>query len=291
VGGAHPTSVTSATLIEKCCLIANPAAGNPTHYLVEQAFSQAGLDWRFMTFEVEPAKLGDAMRGIRALGFHGVKIGEPFQKSVVEHLDELSDTARRAGSVNCVTAENDRLLGDNTEGAALVELIRQHSNPVGRRATVIGSGRLALAIAIALADAGIASITVTSRKEESGKQLVETIGKETSAVATFVALGGTPVVVEPDTAVLVNATSLGATKPDAKLPINLDSLGPKLVVADVAYTTSRTWLTHQAGERGCRIIDGLSLFVQQTALALQKWTGKKPDTVAMREAAEEFLGI
>ena len=71
----------SATLIEKCCLIANPAAGNPTHYLVEQAFAQSGLDWRFMTFEVEPAQLGDAMRGIRALGFHGVKVGEPFQRA------------------------------------------------------------------------------------------------------------------------------------------------------------------------------------------------------------------
>src|ERR1041385_8337185 len=93
-------AVLSATLIEKCCLIANPAAGNPTHYLVEQAFAQAGLDWRFMTFEVEPPQLGDAMRGIRALGFHGVKIGEPFNESVIEHLDEVSDVARRCGSVN-----------------------------------------------------------------------------------------------------------------------------------------------------------------------------------------------
>jgi shikimate dehydrogenase len=183
------------------------------------------------------------------------------------------------------------LAGDNTEGTALVELIRQHTNPVGRRAVIIGAGRLARAVAIALADAGIAAITVASRKEEAGKQLVELIDKDTSAAATFALLGAPPVVVEPDTAVLVNATSLGSTKPEAKLPINVDTLGPKLVVADVAYTTSRTWLTNQAAERSCRIIDGLSLYVQQTALALQKWTGKMPDTVAMREAAEEFLGI
>ena len=45
-------SMSSATLIEKCCLISNPVAGNPTHYLVEQAFAQKGLDWRFMTFEM-----------------------------------------------------------------------------------------------------------------------------------------------------------------------------------------------------------------------------------------------
>lgn len=281
----------SATLIEKCCLIANPAAGNPTHYLVEQAFAQAGLDWRFMTFEVEPPQLGDAMRGIRALGFHGVKIGEPFNEKVIEYLDEVSDVARRCGSVNCVTANGERLVGDNTEGAALVELLQQHITPVGRRAVILGAGRMARAIAVALVDAGITTITVASRKETAGQELVALIGQQSGATATFVPLGGNSIAIDADTAVVVNATSLGSSKPDAKLPLNIESFGPKVVVAEVAFNTSRTWLTHQAAERGCRIIDGLSLYVQQTALALRAWTGKTPDTVSMREAAEEFLGI
>ena len=97
----------SESLIQKCCLIANPAAGNPTQYLVEQAFERAGLDWRFMTFEVEPERLGDAMRGIRALGFHGVKVGEPFQATVLEHVDELSSmrliNTRKHGSTEMLT--------------------------------------------------------------------------------------------------------------------------------------------------------------------------------------------
>ena len=174
--------VPSATLIEKCCLIANPAAGNPTHYLVEQAFGQKGLDWRFMTFEVEPEQLGDAMRGVRALGFHGVKIGEPFQEAVIEHLDELTDAARRCGSVNCITATGERLVGDNTEGAALVELVRQQINPVGRRAMVIGAGRLARAIAMALAEAGMhADHDRQPQRRRPGRQLVELIQQQTTA--------------------------------------------------------------------------------------------------------------
>lgn len=281
----------SATLNEKCCLIAYPVAGNPTQYLVERAFTQRELDWRFMTFEVEPAKLGDAMRGIRALGFHGVKVAEPFQESAIEYVDELSDVARRCGSINCVTDTLDRLIGDNTEGAALVELVRQQVSPVGRHAMILGAGRFARAAAISLADAGIAAITVASRRESAGQQLVEWIQGHTTATATFVPLGGNSLAIEPEMAVLVNATSLGAANPEAKLPINVDSLGPKLVVAEAAYNTSRTWLSHQAAERGCRVIDGLSLYVEQTALALRAWTGAVADTVMMREAAEEFLGI
>jgi shikimate dehydrogenase len=282
--------VPSESLIEKCCVIANPAAGNPTQYLVEQAFERAGLDWRFMTFEVEPKQLGDAMRGIRALGFHGVKVGDPFQASVLEHVDELTDAARRSGSINCITAAADKLVGDNTEGAAITSLVRKLLDPIAGRAMILGSGRLARAAALELTSAGITAITIAARNAAAGQQLADAIPRQSSAAATFVPLTGA-VSIEPDTTVLVNATSLGSTKPDAKLPLSVESFDAKLIVVETAYNTDRTWLTTQAAQKGCRIVDGLSIYVEQTALALQRWTGARTDTVAMRDAAEEFLGV
>ncbi len=281
--------VPSASLIEKCCLIANPAAGNPTQYLVEQAFERSGFDWRFMTFEVVPAKLGDAMRGARALGFHGIKVGEPFHTTVAEFVDEQTEAARKCGSINCITASGDKLIGDNTEAAACLALIRQQIDPVSRPVTVLGSGRMARVIAMALAGAGSTPITIASRNATTGQQLVEAIRQQSTAAAEYLPLGAG--IVKPETALLANATSIGSTTPEAKMPLDVDSLGPKLVVAEVAFNTARTWLTAQAAQKGCRIIDGLSLYVEQTALALKNWTGTMPDTVAMREAAEEFLGI
>jgi shikimate dehydrogenase len=283
--------VPSPTLIEKCSLIANPVAGNPTQYLVEQAFAQKGLDWRFMSFEVEPARLADAIRGLRALGFLGVKIGEPFHETAIEHLDEITDAAKRCGSVNCVTAKGERLVGDNTEGAALVDLVKQQISLNGKRAMIIGTGRVARATAMALAEAGMNGIIVVSRNAAAGEKLVELLRQHTSAEALHVSMTTTSIPIDAETAVLVNATTLGTERPEAKLPLNLEALAPKAVVADVAYNTARTSLTQQAAERGCRIVDGLSLYVQQTALAFQSWTGAMPDVVPMREAAEEFLGI
>lgn len=279
----------SVSLIEKCCLIANPAAGNPTQYLVEQAFERSGFDWRFMTFEVEPARLGDAMRGARALGFHGVKIGEPFYGSVAEFVDVQTEAAQKSGSINCITADGDRLVGDNTEAAAFLALVKQQIDPVGRPVTVLGSGRIARVIARALAGAGSTPITIASRNAATGQQLVEIIQQQSSATAEYLPLGAG--IVMPETALLANATSIGSTTPEAKMPLDVESFGPKLVVAEVAFNTARTWLTAQAAQKGCRIIDGLSLYVEQTALALKNWTGTMPDTVAMREAAEEFLGV
>jgi shikimate dehydrogenase len=281
----------SATLIEKCCLIANPVAGNPTHYLIEQAFAHKGLDWRFMTFEVAPERLGDAMRGIRALGFHGVKIAEPFHETVIEHLDQLTEQARRCASVNLITNEDDRLIGDTTEGNAMVDLVRQHVNLEGRQAMIVGAGRMARAIAMSLADAGVSTIMIASRRAAAGQTLVELLTQQSTARVSLIEFGSSTIPVPADLAVLVNATSLGMENASAKLPFDPASFGAKLVVADVAYNTSRTWLTQQAAERGCRIVDGLSVYVEQTALAVRAWTGVSPDTVAMREAAEEFLGI
>ncbi|MCC7474737.1 MAG: shikimate dehydrogenase [Pirellulales bacterium] len=282
----------SESLIEKCCLIANPATGNATQYLVEQAFERGDFDWRFMTFEVEPALLGDAMRGIRALGFHGVKIGDPFQTSVAEHVDEQTETARQSGSINCIRCTDGRLVGDDTTVAAFAALVRQGLDPVGKQATVLGSGRMARVIAIALANAGCSQVTIAARNSSAGQQLVETLRQVFPGTSSFnfLPLGGTGIV-DADSALLVNATSLGSTKPEAKLAFDTAALGPKLVVAELAYNTARTWLTTQAAQKGCRIIDGLSLYVEQTALALKAWTGTMPDTVAMREAAEEFLGL
>lgn len=284
--------MSSPTLIEKCCLIASPVAGNPTHFMVEQAFLLAGLDWRFMSFEVDPKLLGDALRGIRALGFRGVKVAEPHQVTVVEYLDELTERARLCGSVNCVTADGGRLLGDNTEGLALVDLVQAHQELTGKKAIVVGAGRLARVIAVALAQAGVASIAVASRSPESGRRLVDFVESETAAAASLLEFSERePIKIAGDVTLLVNASSLGTADPGATLPIELSGQSADGVVVDVSYASPSTWLTQQAAKRGCRVIDGVDLYVEQTALAFKTWTGVAPDKAAMREAAEEFLEL
>jgi shikimate dehydrogenase len=282
----------SATLIEKCGLIAQPVAGNPTHFMIEQAFAQAGLDWRFMSFEVDPAQLGDAMRGIRALGFRGVKVAEPHQKAVLEYVDDLTERARLCGSVNCVTSDGTRLLGDNTEGLALVDLLHAHADLTRARAMVIGAGRLARTIATALAQDGASSITVVSRSAEKGRQLVALLEGETPAAASLVEVGAGDVIhVASDVSLVVNATSRSTANPDAPLSIEFAAPPAQAVAVEVAYNSPDTWLTREAAKRGFQVIDGVALYVEQTALAFKSWTGTEPDKVAMREAAEEFLGL
>jgi shikimate dehydrogenase len=283
--------VSSTSILEKCCLIGYPIAGNPTHYIMEQALRQAGLDWRFLTFEVSPEALDDSMRGVRALGFRGVKIAEPFNESILSFLDELTDQAKQGHSVNCVIRRGDQLVGDNTEGPAVVELIREFADPAGKRVLLFGSGRIARAIAAALCQSGIAAITFVCRSHESGHGLIESIDWPDETQTNVVAIEGASLAIDSMTDIVINATPVGSEDDQQNLPVVLDTLRPELIVADVVFNPPQTPFVRAATKRGCRVIDGVSIFVRQNALALRLWASPEADMTAMREALEEFLSV
>src|SRR5690349_15241673 len=114
----------STSLQEFVCCLGQPVAGNPTQYMMEKAFAAAGLDWRYLTCEVPPEKLADAMRGLRALGFKGANFTIPHKVAVIQHLDSLSPAAELMGAVNCMnrvdksgsTGVSPVLIGENTDG-------------------------------------------------------------------------------------------------------------------------------------------------------------------------------
>ena len=91
----------------------------------------------------------------------------------------------------------------------------------------------------------------------------------------------------PDSDVVINATSIGLYPDvDARLPIDFDSLTPDMVVADVIPNPPKTHLVRTATSRGCRVIDGLGMLVNQGVIGLKYWTGIDADPTVMREALE-----
>src|SRR2546423_14691272 len=88
---------------EVVCCLGQPVAGNPTQYMMEKAFAAAGLDWRYLTCEVPPEKLADAMRGLRALGFKGANFTIPHKVAVIPPLDPLSPAPDPMAAANVRT--------------------------------------------------------------------------------------------------------------------------------------------------------------------------------------------
>jgi shikimate dehydrogenase len=168
--------------------------------------------------------------------------------------------------------------------------LRGIADPAGKKVAVLGAGGAARAIAVELALAGAAGITVVNRTVERGQQLRDLLRDKTSTSVEFVEWTD-DFVVPADVDVLINATSVGLFDRDARLAVKVDSLRPGLVVADVIFNPTDTRLLREARDRGCATLDGLGMLVNQAAIAFQLWSDIAPDTALMREALEEFLSV
>jgi shikimate dehydrogenase len=269
---------------------AMPAAENPTVAMVEAAYRHHGLDARYLNCEVEPAALGDAVRGARAMGWVGFNCSIPHKVAVIEHLDALADSARVIGAVNCVVRHGGLLIGENTDGQGFLEALRTVVDPAGKSLVVFGAGGAARAITVEAALAGAAAITIVNRDPGRGSELVALLNERTPARAELVVWAGAYSVPE-GTDIVVNATSIGLFPDvDARLDLELDSLRPGMVVADVIPNPPRTLLIRDAEARGCTVLDGLGMLVNQGVIGIRHWTGIDPDPAVMRSKLEELFG-
>jgi shikimate dehydrogenase len=209
---------------------------------------------------------------------------------VIPHLDELSPAAELMGAVNCVNRIDQRLIGENTDGKGFVQSLRGLTDPAGKRVVLIGAGGAARAIAVELGLSGVAEITIVNRTAGRGQALVDLLNERVKIPARFVHLSGDYQVPE-GIDVVINATSIGLGDGEARVPLEIDSLRPEMVVADVIFNPPDTRLIRDARHRGCRTLDGLGMLVNQGVIGFQIWTGVQPDAAVMREALEEYLEI
>lgn len=267
------------------------AAGNPTVAMVEAAFQHHGLHWRYVNMEVPPAGLAHAVRGARAMGFRGFNLSMPHKVAVIPLLDGLGESAMLIGAVNCVVRRDDQLIGENTDGKGFLKSLQEICDPRGKNIVMFGAGGAARAVAVEVGLAGAKHITVVNRSEPRGRELVETLRFNPETLdAEFVSWHG-DYTLPAGTDIVINATSIGLYDADARLALNLDSLKPNMVVADVVFSPPQTRLIRDAAARGCRTLDGLGMLVNQGVIGVQYWTGVNPDPVAMRRALESVMGL
>jgi shikimate dehydrogenase len=275
---------------ELCCLFGKPVAENPTQPMIEAAFRHHGLNWRYVQCEVEPEALGDAVRGMRAMGFRGGNVTTPHKVAVVKHLDRIAESAAVMGAVNCIVRRGSELVGENTDGKGFVASLRTKTDPAGKRVVVLGAGGAARAIAVELALAGAKAVTVVNRNPARGRDLVELLRGRTKIPAEFATWEG-DYRVPDDADVLVNATSIGLF-PDvqARIPLDVSTLRSGMVVADVIPNPPDTRLLREARARGCEVLDGLGMLVNQGVIGFKYWTGIDAEPSVMRRALEDVFG-
>ena len=194
----------------------------------------------YRLYEVEPEDVEAFVRGGR---FAGLNVTIPYKQAVMSLCDEISETARRAGSVNTLLFEGGKIVGHNTDCAGLSYMLhRAGITLVGKRVAILGSGGGSCAASLVAREAGAHSVTIISR---SGPVRYEDIDRY------------------DDAQILINTTPVGMYPENAGLPLPLESLPLIEGVADMIYNPLRTRLLMQAQARGIPCANGLAMLVEQ----------------------------
>lgn len=260
------------------------------------AFAALELDWCYLPLPVpvEPhPRIGEAVRGLLALGMRGANVTVPHKQAVMPHLDWLTPAAQAIGAVNTIRIEADgRLSGDNTDARGFIADLGEHGVALaGKRALVLGAGGSARAIVYGLAEAGCQSIAIFNRTAEKAHDLAMDI----RTVFPFCRFSGHPgfddlAVMASEADLVVNCTSLGMTPNVEGLPWLAEvAFRPGQTVYDLVYNPLQTRLLQKATADGAHAINGLGMLIWQGALAFERWTGQLPPVEVMRRAAEEIF--
>lgn len=242
--------------------------------LHEHWLQRYGLDGAYVPMAVPPDRLGEALAGLRALGFKGCNITVPHKEAALALIDEADEATQAIGAVNTVTVTAEgRLAGRNTDGFGFLENLKAGApawDPASGPAVVVGAGGAARAVLKALVDSGVPEIRLVNRTAGRAERAAAELGPGIRPVdwdAREAALEGC--------ALLVNTTTLGMTGQPA-LSLDLAALPPRAVVSDLVYAPLRTPLLQAAAARGNPTVDGLGMLLHQARPGFATWFGVEP---------------
>lgn len=271
-------------------LIGWPVGHSVSPKMHNAAFAALHLDWCYVPLPVpvEPdERIGEAVRGLRALGLRGANVTIPHKQAVMPHLDRLSAAAQAIGAVNTLRVEPDgALFGDNTDAPGFVADLRDHGvDPTGKRVIVLGAGGSARAIVYGLADAGCSEIVIFNRTQAKATSLAAQMQAlfPRCVVTTHSLDRLAPVAKHSD--LVINTTALGMTPNVETTPWPEElPFRPQQVVYDLVYNPRQTRLLQQAARDGAQAIGGIGMLIWQGAIAFAIWTGQQPPVDVMRAA-------
>lgn len=226
----------------------------------------------------EPS-LSDLVAAAEAAGFAGVNVTYPYKRAALDLLDDLSDAARNVGAVNTIVFRDGKRRGHNTDvwgfGESLAVGLPQADLT---NVLLLGAGGAGGALAHVLKTGGTDNLMIFDADPTAAQQLAAHVGANAVtdlAKAAAVANG------------IVNATPMGMAKlPGTAMDIAL--IQPRHWVADIVYFPLETEFLAAAAAKGCAVLNGAGMAINQAVRAFELFTGLKPDVNRMRAAFEAF---
>ena len=214
-----------------------------------------------------------AIQNLVASGIRGANVTVPFKLDAFHIATDLTPRARAAGAVNTLKFEDNKIIGDNTDGVGLVRdiVVNAGISLQSRRILLLGAGGAARGVILPLLSELPAELVIANRTVQKAQDLLTQFHGHSVALSasSFDALSG-----EFD--VVINATS--ASLSDGLPNISSSLFNEKSFIYDMMYGAKPTNFMQWAVEKKATVRDGLGMLVEQAAESFELWRGVRPDT-------------
>ncbi|MEY4926485.1 MAG: hypothetical protein RI894_921 [Bacteroidota bacterium] len=183
----------------------------------------------------------------------GFNVTIPYKIAIIDHLDDLDDTAKAVGAVNTVLKKDGKLIGFNTD----ISLPLPSIKTTALHALLLGTGGASRAVAYALKKKNIPFQQISRQADKSRN------------ILSYDDLKGLDLI---DFQLIINATPVGmypniAAKPD----LNYTELTENHFLYDLVYNPTETAFLREGIDRNCMTQNGLAMLYAQAEAAWEIW--------------------
>lgn len=222
--------------------------------------------------EVSPKDLKDFFSS-NIMQYRGLNVTIPHKVDVFNYMDEVSDSAKVIGAINCITLSDNKLIGSNTDADGFMQgLTNAYSsiNFENKNALVIGAGGASRAIIHSLQMKSVRNISVTNRSQDRLQSLKQIFGNKISVIDW-----GSIYEQIKNFNLIINCTSLGMLGKD-EINIDLSHQKEKSLVIDLVYNPLETRLIVEARKNYHDYLNGIPMLLNQAALSWVRWLAINP---------------
>jgi len=249
-------------------VVGNPVAHSLSPAMHNAGFAERGMNAAYLSLHASDAE--DFVRFAHAMKIRGASITAPFKVAMMDRVDEFDALAAEVGAINTLHVSQGRWRGSNTDVFGFVAPLKGRMALKRTRATILGAGGAARAVAVALKREG-ADVLICARRSEEARDVASLVGVK---AGIFPPPPGT-------WDVLVNATTGG----NAASPMEGVTLDGEIVF-DLVYSPVETALVAQGRDAGCWTIDGIEMLIGQAERQFELWTGAPPPPGLFQAAAD-----
>ena len=254
--------------MDKYGLIGHPLGHSMSPLIHKKLFELSRIsDFSYDLIDIDPADLAGSADMLCSL--KGFNITIPHKTAVIPLTDELGESALRYNSVNCISNENGRLVGYNTDCDGFLrsaELL-----PLDGNVLLLGCGGVGRMIAIETAlHGGNLTIAVIPQDVKNAQLLMAEILAKCSDASVRIADIST---LEGSYDLLINATPVGMYPKVDACAVSDTVIENSLSVFDVIYNPTETLLMKKARALGKTAVGGASMLVYQAVKAHEIWYG------------------